>query len=263
MPVKFVSKASNQGLAPKPTPEKKSGVSFLKKGKAAHSAFQEEEAKAEMAREQAGKLWRFYCKPDETATITFLDGELDDEGLLDIPMFREHRLQIAGKWDEFVCTDDNEPCPICQRGDNKPTLVGVMTILDHRPYEIKSGPNAGNTIQHRPKLFVAKRQTIKQLTKIAQKRGGLTGCTFEVTRTADKSPAVGDMLDFVEKNTLQDLQDEFGKFQPEGHTVAPADYEKEIVYRTAAELIELGVGVKVTSVGGEKGPSQQELADQL
>ena len=53
---------------------------------------------------------------------------------------------------------------------------------------MQKGPNKGKVIKNTRKLFIAKNQTIKMLTKLAAKRGGLQGCTFDVARTGDKEP---------------------------------------------------------------------------
>src|SRR5581483_9114433 len=117
------------------------------------------------------------------------------------PMFYEHSVMINGNRENFICTSEQEGfCPICDKGDSKAYLVGVMTVVDHTPHKIKSGQNAGKTIQNTRKLFVAKKETIKQLSKIAVKRGGLTGTTFDVTRGNDRTAAVGNQFDFVSKD---------------------------------------------------------------
>lgn len=244
-----------------PSPAKAGGLAgYLKTGQAAKAAMQAEEARQEKAREEAGKLWNFWMPPDEERTITFLDGGLDAEGVLDIPMYFQHGVRFNGKWDSFVCVAEEEPCPLCERGDSKPTLVGVLTVLDHTPHKIKSGPNAGKTIQHTRKLFVAKQGTLKKLQKKAVKTGGLTGCTFEVTRATDKDPAVGSDFDLLEQQTLAAVAAKYG-LQPEA--VQPADYGHEIVHRTAKQLIELGLGKALHGIGHEKGLDTKDLAKEL
>jgi len=235
-------------------------LSWLKTGKVAHQAFELEEAKAEKARAESGKLFRFFMAPDEDRRITFLDGDLDDEGMLDIPMFYQHRLKLNGQWQNFVCVSDQEPCPICEKGDNRATLVGVMTIIDHNPYKVKNGPNAGKIIKNSKKLFVATRQTIKKLSKKAVKHDGLAGCTFEASRTGDKDPAVGSDFDFVEQLDAEALVQKYG-LKPED--IAPGDYSQEITYHTAAEMVALGVGTAIQGIGHEKGVSTADLEDEL
>lgn len=256
-----------QDNTPPKSEKKKSsgGTSWMKRGKAAKQALQEEEARAEKAREEAGKMWRFWMPPDEERKITFLDGDLDEEGMLDIPMFHEHSVKVNGQWENYVCTQESEGyCPICAKGDNKPALVGVMTVIDHTPHKIKSGPNAGKTIQHTRKLFVAKKQTIRNLSKLAVKRGGLTGCTFDVMRGDEKTASVGSQFDFDTKSTLEEIA---AACDLDLEKVQPANYDEEITYRTSEELVDLGLGQAPSGPGyggaGASAASKKNLDDEL
>jgi len=249
---------NSQAASPKSAP-----IGFLKKGKAAKQAFENEEAKAEMAKQEAGRMWRYMMKDGTDKRITFLDGELDEDGMLDIGIFYEHTIRINGGWTNFICTaetDTSQPCPICESGD-RPSYVGVMTVIDHSDHTIQKGPNAGKVIKNQRKLFVCKRNTIKQLTKLAAKRGGLAGCTFDVSRTGDKEPSVGNQFDFVEKfDSYEEIATKYGLTLDD---VQPANYQEELKYRTPEELIELGVGKAVKSALGAKSASTGQLADHL
>lgn len=270
MALKFAKKAASTSAeteaAPKTStfPSNKSPgsgtLAFLKKGKAAKEALAYEEAQAELRKQEAGRMWRFWMPDGEDRQITFLDGELDDEGMLDIYMFYEHSVRVNGNWENFVCTadvDETQPCPICEKGD-RPSFVGVMTVVDHTEHVIKKGPNAGKKVANQRKLFVAKQGTIRQLTKLAAKRGGLAGCTFDVSRTGDKEPSVGNQFDFVHKfDSYEEIAEHFGLKLEE---VQPANYAEEIRYRTPEELVELGVGKALAGPGLTKGSS---LKDEL
>lgn len=235
---------------------------WMKKGAEAKQAIANEDAKAELAKQEKGKLWRFWMPPESERQVTFLDGEVDEDGMLDIPMFYEHSVMINGNRENFICTSEQEGfCPICDKGDSKAYLVGVMTVVDHTPHKIKSGQNAGKTIQNTRKLFVAKKETIKQLSKIAVKRGGLTGATFDVTRGNDRTAAVGNQFDFVSKDTLAKVAAKYGIDQKE---MVAADYGQELTYRTADELVQLGIGKAPGGVGYEKGAGTgKNLKDEL
>jgi len=265
MALKFAKKAAmplNTEAAEKPSADSSkktlSTVSFLKKGKAAKELLAYEEAQAELRRQEAGRMWRFWMPDGEDRQITFLDGALDDDGMLDIYMFYEHSLRLNGKVENFVCTaavDETQPCPICESGD-RASFVGVMTVIDHSEQKIKSGPNAGKVISNTRKLFVAKQSTIKQLTKIAAKRGGLTGCTFDVSRTGHQSPSVGNQFDFVQKfDSYEEIAEACGL---KVEDVQPANYEEEIRYLSPEQLIELGVGKALVGPGLYKGSNLKE-----
>ena len=243
-----------------PVKKKTGGIIFLKRGAAAKQAVQEEDAKAEARRAEYGRLRRFYIGYNEDTQITFLDGKLDEDGILDCPRYMEHKIRIGAKWRNFTCTaeiDTTMPCPICEAGD-KASLVGVLSVIDHSTYTVKQGPNAGKVYTNQRKLFVAKEGTIKQLNKLAVKpeRNGLAGCTCDVSRGAENkhAPGVGDTFDFVTKYKTVSAIGE--KFNLKLEECVPPVYdgpEGELVYIPPLKLIELGVGKAHVGVGYEKG----------
>lgn len=228
-------------------------VKFLKKGAAAQKAVEQQDAKDEAAAK--GNLYRFWMPEDAETQITFLDGDLNDDGLLDIPMYYEHQVNMNGDWKNwFVCTSEDEICPICE-GGLKASLVGIMTIIDHT--EWKDGK--GKTHKNERKLFVAKRQTIKQLQKIATKRDGLAGITFDVSRVGEQSASVGNMFDYIGKKSVAATLKKF-KFKPEE---GAADYEEVITYRSAKELRKLGFGSSVVGQESDDDGDDNDYDDDL
>ena len=214
-------------------------MKFLKTGKAAKQAMQEEKTAAEQRQKE--KIFRYWMKQDTDGAITFLDGNLDEElGILDTPMFREHNLNLSGKWGNyFTCIAEEEPCPICEGGDS-PYFAQVFTIIDHRKWEDKKKTVHKDEL----KLFVAKPKTVELLTKLAQKRGGLAGCRFDVSRTGDNSASVGSLFDFDEKADVDAI---CKKYKVEG----PLNYEEVITAHTGQELRDMGFGS--TQAGAESG----------
>jgi hypothetical protein len=230
------------------------GIAWLKTGTASANLAKQDEAEKALQNEQKGLLWRFGLKDKEEARITFVDGDLSPEGFLVPPRYYEHHIQVNGQWGHFfVCPEKTIPeaghkCPICAQGD-KPALVALFTIIDHREFTTK----AGKKIKDQKRLLVAKPVSMEMLTKIAVKRGGLAGATFDVTRMGDKSASIGSMFDFVEKNPIAALQATFTE-EVEVNGVkktqtlfTPADYEKEVVFRTPEELLKAGVGAQQQS----------------
>ena len=128
---KPASALSEQAAADKPSTTGK--ITFLKKGAAAKAAVAQEEAKAEARRSEWNRPRRYKIGFNEDGQITFLDGKLDEDGMLDIPRYYEHTIQVGSDWKHYVCTadsDQSQPCPICEAGD-KPALVGLLTVIDH------------------------------------------------------------------------------------------------------------------------------------
>ena len=242
---------------------KPNAASWMRTGKDAKAALNQEEAKAEERKAEAGKMWRFFVTPGKDAQITFLDGKLDDDNMLDIPVWYEHNIRLNGERETYACTagkDQSQPCPLCEMGD-KPAFVGVMTIIDHTAHVIQNGPNKGKTIQNTRKLFVAKRLTIKLLTKYAVKRGGLAGCTFDVSRPDEKNAAVGESFDFVQK--FDKLSEIAAKWNLKLEDVQPAIYDEEFTFRTPEQLIALGVHKAQLNTKGYKSGGKPNLKDDL
>lgn len=224
-------------------------LKFIKRGQEAKEIAEKEEAKAELRAK--GKVFRFWLPKDASSTITFLDGDLDPSGLLDIPFIHEHQVNMNGSWDNhFICTQDEEPCPICE-GGAAPSYVGLFTVIDHSEYVSKKD---GKKHKDNVKLFVAKRDTVKQLQKLAVKRGGLRGCTFDVSRTGDKSPSVGNMFDFTEKVSENALKSTYKE------KAIAVNYEEYLTahYLPAKELRKLGFGSTDAPVGSEAGASEDQ-----
>ncbi|ATS92312.1 hypothetical protein DLP05_057 [Stenotrophomonas phage vB_SmaS_DLP_5] len=245
------------------------GVSWLKTGADSAKAAEQAKAEAEAKKAEMGNMFRFFIKKGEDARITFVDGELSSQGFLLPPRFYEHTVMFNGNWTNFVCPEKTSPelghkCPLCETGDYA-SLVALFTVVDHRTYK---SPTTGKTYKDTTKLFVAKSGTYEMLNKIAIKRDGLIGCTFDVSRMGDKAPAVGSMFDFVEKNDPEKLKgvwtrsykDKDGKEVTED-SFKVADYDKEIVFRTGDELRALGFGKGAHTgsgfAGANPGGSQQ------
>lgn len=248
-PVVADSATQEESAAPEPTkapssavePPKKSGLLFLKRGKAAQDEALIEDKKAEL-RDAKKENPRFRVFKDKEAQITFLDGDLDKNGILDLWYFREHQVNMNGKWGNyFICTEDQEgSCPICEGGLHS-SYVGVMSVIDHTGYTTK----AGVVVKDMVSLFIAKRDTLKLLQKYATKRGGLRGCTFDVARLGDKTPSVGGSFDFVSKQSEQSLVNQWKDRSK------PIDVEKYMggAYVSVKELRKLGFGTSSSPIG--------------
>lgn len=221
----------------------KPGLSFLKKGAEAQAQMAVEDHKQEM--NSKGKVSRYWLKDGTDGAVTFLDGDIKD-GVLDIPFFYEHNMNMNGKWGNFfICTQDDEPCPICE-GGAQASYVGVLSVIDHSEYVSKKD---GKTYKDQRRLFVAKRETIKILQKIAVKRGGLRGCRFDVSRTGDKSASVGNVFDYTDKMEEAALLAAFKE------NAVALNYEEILgtLYLPAKELRKLGFGSMSAPIGSESG----------
>lgn len=258
-------------------------IKFLRTGAESAKLAQQDAVETEQRRAEQGKMWRFWLSDGEDARITFVDGELGPDGVLTPPRFYEHTIEVAGQKarQNFVCPektnpDSGEKCPLCEQGD-RPSLVALFTVIDHRQGKRRDGTVYKDTV----KILAAKPTTFEMLNKLAIKRGGLAGSTFDVSRSGDKSAAVGSNFDHIEKHTVEELQKKYirdvkdpksGKISKEMF-FKPANYEEEIVYRDEDTLRQMGFGKGVTtgkapvkaSAAKPSGdlPSDEELEDYL
>jgi hypothetical protein len=233
-------------------------VSFLKRGKAAQKLIAKADAAAEIRQSQRD-VRRFFVPMEGESMVTFLDGELDSDGLLSAVAFNEHKVKMNGTWrNYFPCTAAHEPCPICEQADHYPSLVSLFTVIDHTKWKDKNG----KVHRHERKLFVAKRDTLKRLQKQATKRGGLAGWRVTIGRTGDRSPETGTDFEWIEQHDLDELA---RTLKLPAETVTPFDYDEVIHYYTADELRDLGFGGNVVgrqdTQSMRKGPRNQRDTD--
>jgi hypothetical protein len=248
-------------------------ISWLKKGAESVQVAKQEAVAQEIRKEEAGGMFRFWLKVGEDKVfITFVDGELDAQGFLVPPRYYEHNLFLDGHYgNHFVCPEKTAPqlgehCPICATGD-RPQLMSLFTVIDHRQFPSTKEP--GKIYKDGAKLFVANTQAMETLNKIAVKRNGLAGCTFEVSRVGDKSPRVGSMFDFEKKTPIDELVKQYMQEVVDPKTNAksmvsifvPADYEKEIIFRTGEQLAAKGFGAPQVSGYGSGSNTPAEKAE--
>ncbi|MDH5184984.1 MAG: hypothetical protein OEX12_13965, partial [Gammaproteobacteria bacterium] len=198
------------------------GANWMMKGQQAQKAMEQEEEKVK----SSGQFqpFRFRLQQGEDASITFLDGDLDEHGFFENLSFVEHTAQRNGTWDNYPCLGEEEGCPLCELAKNKENKVSwgsqvfLFTVIDHRKTQGKNNKVYENEVR----LLVAKRKTMAMLMKFANNQGGLAGVTMDVSRSSDNnSPAVGDIWMVQQKNTIKDIQE---SFQTADKKIEPLDY---------------------------------------
>jgi hypothetical protein len=188
--------------------------------------------------EQAQSGFRFYLEVGGEARISFVDGALDLDGALDVPQWYEHRLFIGNRMTAVVCyetlTGANSmgPCPVCEAG-HQTQYVGGMTIVNHTPYQIKSGQNAGKMLQNRRQQLVAPRSALETLQKLATTRNGLVAHVFDVYRKEKKDPRIGSVWDWVGQLTADQVKGL-------GEEWTPYNWDQEMKMIDAAQMAKLG-----------------------
>lgn len=190
------------------------------------------------ARKERGTS-RFFLKEREEALVTFVG---DDKGFF----IWEHNLKINGKWGNFVtCTKEWKPCPVCEAG-HKPTYTAYYTVIDHREFELKQGPNAGKKIKNRKLLYPAKGSTMTVLSDLKKSIKTVSGKTFLVKRLSSEDPNCG--RDFTAKGTLNAAQWKAlasAAKQTEAELKSDIEYKKILSPMSDEELAALGFGSTV------------------
>jgi hypothetical protein len=224
---------------------------FIKKGQDAKAAEELEKQKFEAEKEDWGKLFRFFIKnPGDEAVVTLIDGDYDEDGLFQPPCWWEHLLFYNGNWTPFLCPqytcpELNDICPIDESGD-KASFVRGFTLIDHRSFTSAKG----NHYPFSKKIMVAKKNQFERLKSLAKMYKGLSGATFQVTRLTKDSASIGDQWNFMHKTPIEELRKTFVQKYKDPKTgqekitelFLPADFQKEITYRSGQQLRAMGLG---------------------
>ncbi|AUR96012.1 hypothetical protein NVP1215B_094 [Vibrio phage 1.215.B._10N.222.54.F7] len=237
--------------------KKSASTSFLKRGNDAREALLSQEKEIEKVQEIRGSFRNFFLRAGSQATITFLDGGLDKDGLLDMPLMYLHSVYHAGMGNNgerinLVCTQDTEgDCPICAY--DKAQLVGCLTVIEHTKYQ-----SADGEVVNPRRLFLPKRQTMRELQEAATELDGLRGYQFKVRRHGKKSPIVGDELELVAERIPEET---LTKVFDACSSSKAIDYETELNYFSNEDLHRLGI-VEGVSKGAnmDRFPNQQSNA---
>lgn len=243
-------------------------VGFIKQGKEAQEEYLQQKAAAEMRQTQSGDPRRFWLdKANGNSRVTFLDGNLNDKGFIEKNAFWEHQINMGGgnNFQNFVCIEEEEPCPFCEMHKSsgatgkeaykgRKSFVLVFTIIDHRPWTDKEGNEHTAT----KKLFVCKQATIDQLQVFATKFEGLRGVTFDITRTGQLEPRVGNI--FVAEGKIKTAAEFTKQFGKDKDLLQPYDYNEIIKHYTGEELAKLGFVVP-QGIGSEVGPTDTLATD--
>jgi hypothetical protein len=146
---------------------------------------------------QDGKMRRFFCTNNGSATIVFLDdfnGRFKHDGI-EVPTvpfaFYEHCVYVDGNFkDPHYYTCLGRGCPLCQQKYTK-KQVFALTILNL--WKDKEGKEKASK-----QLLVMPRQTTLLIDAKLQKKGNLAGLKYAVSRSGDKSPRVGNDFEYEE-----------------------------------------------------------------
>ena len=221
-------KATTRKATTSPSRSKKAAAGFDR----GESGFKKAAAKKQRQDEEYEKRrntpFDFRLKPGDEADVVVLD----DKPPFFISM---HKIQQGKRWVDEVCiADTGQPCPLCSHLNKEGSYTMYLTVLDRRPYKIKSGPNAGTTVKSSRKLLPVKGRNLPKFErayKKAESRPGLwRGLKITTRRDGDKEAAIGEDLTF--EGFLKEAV-----LKKYGENSVAAPYEEIFTVPTAAELI--------------------------
>jgi len=221
-------------------------MSWYKKGDEGYQALREREEHE--AEERSRRVFRVWLREGEKGKFTFLD----NDGFF----YKEHNLKLRGKWGNFfTCPGDYTECPLCDSGE-RASSVAAFTVIDHRPYEVKHGPDKGKIRKNVKKLLVVKRGALHKLMDRRQKLGekGLLYGVFEFARFSATECNTGEQFDFLGKRFSPDkLKTLAPKGADPDEWIKPFDYFELLAPRSVEELRKV-VGQVV--VGADSGTTK-------
>lgn len=186
--------------------------------------------------------FRFFLKPNDTAVIAFCDG--DNSEAEPIGHYREHsfsRRDTRAPGFATCSKGTGEDCPLCKAG-LRAYDAWPFTIVQISPtWTDKEDKEHGN----QKKLMVVKKEMMKRVLRLIEKKDGLTGSIWEVHRSGKKSYTVGDSWDFEKK--IDGGREGLAKhLKIEEGNVEPLDYMELLKPKTLEELEAMGADIEAT-----------------
>jgi hypothetical protein len=191
---------------------------------------------------------------------------LDDE-----PSFfvYEHNLKNpdTGKYGLMMeCIEQDDVCPICEASGTNSAYNMYLTVLDLKPFTTTKG----ESVPYSRKLFLVKSQQQKKFLRRFEKEGTLRGAIFELSRDGDKSPVIGNDIEFAGFMDEDELLEYERSYQKDGKRVVekchePYDYDEFFPEVDRATLIEQyesffgDSGLDSSIPGSSKANSEEEV----
>ena len=170
-------------------------------------------------------LRRHWMPQDAEEFIIFVDGN-------DPFVFKEHNYKGGGSWRNWEpCHRDlgKSKCPGCHLAGStqmsQAYLGAAFTVISLREWKDKQGKVHSNE----KKMLIAKEGLATILKKQMRKRKGIMGCKFEISRVGDRAENTGNVLDFDQRYTPEELAKMFPELvDKETGKIEPFDYEKSL-----------------------------------
>lgn len=178
---------------------------------------------------------RYWMPPGTEREVIVLDREpyaFRTEHALDNPE--------TGRKDLFVpCIAETDDCPACHVDNRDPAFVMFLSVLDLTPWKTRKG----KTVRASRRLVAVKARQQKKFTRKFDAVGNLRGLKVVLTRDDDRSPVIGNDIEFTGKRLseaglaryVEEWKDRKGKV----HTTNlgdPFDYDELFPAMTKKEI---------------------------
>lgn len=178
---------------------------------------------------------RFYIKSKDTSehVVLFLDD--------DPPFVHEHEVWDVEKFPiRMRCGRKTQRgCPLCEAGD-EPYFAGLFTILDRTEWTDRNG----KAHKDEKKLLIVKTKDLIHFRKMADKRAGLLGTEWDVSRTSKQDSRIGNIWEFRRKVDLSTAG-------TKGIDIVAFDYDEVMPEKSYEDLAAVAKKIK-------KGDSEQK-----
>jgi hypothetical protein len=216
--------------------------SLFHKGNEARGRVDDELAKAKAKREarklQQDKPWRYWLRPQEEGAQVIILDEKPEFFLYEHDM--RDPQNPKKRQDPVPCIGEYDTCPVCEAHGREPAYCLFLSVIDLREVPKKDGKGSYEWTR---KLFVVKVRSQKKFLKRYDKKGSLRGQVVSLYRSDERTPVIGDEIEFedeiLDEDELSEYVREFtdreGKVHEEDCSI-PFDYEEIFVAPTAEEL---------------------------
>ena len=141
--------------------------------------------------------FRFWLPRGQQSEVMVLD-ESPDCFIYEHEFYHPERTG-ADKFERHLCTKEYANCPICERTGRDSAYVMFLTIIDFAEYTNKNGER----VEWTRKLLAVKGAQQKVFLRRFDKEKTLRGAVFTMSRDGEKSPAIGNNIEFEEFEDIQ------------------------------------------------------------
>ncbi len=199
-----------------------------------------EKARRDKEREtRNNKPFDFYIKDGEKAKYYILDDGEPYTGY-EHSRYNPNLRKGARQQDPVPCIKERDICPACEADGKEGYWFMAVTVV------VVSATGMDSKYKYRKKLMKIKSGSAPKFERLYAKKGSFRGMMLEVARDGDKSPSIGNDIDFVEflsEAKMKKLAAKYNVKDKKGNVVSDitkaTDYKKAFPKLSRKELEKL------------------------